>query len=442
MTETNSKTYDVAIVGGGIVGSSTLFMLSKYTNIDSAVLIEKKDDIAQVASHKMGNSQTLHFGDIETNYSLEKAKKVKSAAEMLANYVEDRKEKNLFRKPHKMVLGIGKEEVQRLEERFEEFKELFPNLEKIGREEIAELEPKLVKGRNPNTEMIALKNSNGYIMNYGKIAHSFVEEAKETDKNIDIELNTKVQNIEEGKQFSIKTKNRKINAKTVLVSAGGYSLYFAKDMGYAKDWIILPAEGSYFCAENMVNGKVYMMQNPKLPFAAIHADPAVDKPEETRFGPVSRFLPMIEKDYSWESFADFFRLFEFRLDAILAILNILSDPTYLRYVLMQILYDIPLLGKYLYLKEARKITPSIEYSDLKVDKTLGGIRPQIVDVKEKRPVLGEAKIVKDDIIFDVTPSPGASVSLKNAERNAQKITEFLGKDYRLYKEQIKEDLKS
>ena len=61
------------------------------------------------------NSQTLHFGDIETNYTIEKAKKVKRSADMVKQYLEDEKLKDpgnkIFIKVPKMVLATGKEQV-------------------------------------------------------------------------------------------------------------------------------------------------------------------------------------------------------------------------------------------------------------------------------------------------------------------------------------------
>jgi malate dehydrogenase (quinone) len=43
--------------------------------------------------------------------------------------------------------------------------------------------------------------------------------------------------------------------------------------------------------------------------------------------------------------------------------------------------------------------------------------------------MGEAKIVGDDIIFNITPSPGASTCLKNARRDTETLMEFLDGDY-------------
>ena len=434
-----TKKYDVAIIGGGVIGTGILYTLSKYTDIENIALIEKEKELAQGVSHKTNNSQTLHFGDIETNYDVEKSRKVKQDADLVKNYVHRHEDEDLYSKDHKMVLAVGKDEVERLEERYEKYKELFPELKKYNKEQIAEIEPRLVEGRDEDTELLALVSPDGYRMNFGKIAESFAKYAQEAGKNVDIYLNTKIKKInkKDGGGYILENEGKKIEADVVAVCTGGYSLNFAYQLGYGKELIILPVEGSFFKAKNMVNGKVYMMQDPKLPFAAIHADADVENVKETRFGPVSRVLPMLEKG-NLKSVKDFFDIFEFRLDAVLSLFNILLDWTYFRYVLMQLIYDIPFLGKYFYLREARKIIPNIRYSDLKMAKDIGGIRPQIVNVEKKGLELGEAKITGENIIFNITPSPGASVCLGNARKDVKQITEFLGKNFD--EERFKEDL--
>jgi len=83
---TDNHYYNVIIVGGGISGSALLYTLSKYTDIKSIGLFEKYDDIATLNSNAKSNSQTLHCGDIETNYTLEKAIKTNRTATMVENY--------------------------------------------------------------------------------------------------------------------------------------------------------------------------------------------------------------------------------------------------------------------------------------------------------------------------------------------------------------------
>ena len=135
--------YDVLIVGGGVVGTALIYTLSKYTDIKNIGLIEKYSDFGLVNSASTKNSQTLHFGDIETNYSFEKAKSVKLYADMVMHYLENEKasdnELKLFSKYSKMVLAVGASQVQELKKRYPAFSELFPKLKMIERAEIGRI---------------------------------------------------------------------------------------------------------------------------------------------------------------------------------------------------------------------------------------------------------------------------------------------------------------
>ena len=86
--------YDVVIIGGGISGAALLFELARYTDLKKIALVEKYDSIASLNSHARNNSQTLHCGDIETNYTLEKAVQVKKTADMILHYAKHFESKN------------------------------------------------------------------------------------------------------------------------------------------------------------------------------------------------------------------------------------------------------------------------------------------------------------------------------------------------------------
>ena len=436
------KKYDVAIIGAGVTGTSLLYVLSKYTNVKSIVLLEKYPKIAAVNSARNNNSQTLHFGDIETNYNLEKAIKVKEAAEMTAKYLETAgKDEGLHSKTHKMVLAVGDEEVSILEKRYEEFKSLFPKLQKISWEDLAKLEPNIVKGRNQKEKLLALCTEDGYAVDFGKLSESFVKYAKESDKTIDVFLKLKIKEIQKTKKgYKIIAEDKTVEASAVVVCAGSHSLIFAQRLGYGKELGLLPVAGSFYISKKMLNGKVYTMQLKKLPFAAIHGDPDVKNPEETRFGPTAKVLPLLER-HRYSTMPDFIRTSAFTLDGIVTLLKILADPTYFRFVLRNFSYDLPFFGKRIFLKEVQKIVPSATAKDIRLGKNIGGIRPQIVDTKHKKMNMDEAKIVGDGIIFNITPSPGASVCLKNAEVDARKVVEFLGKKFKLDAQKLKEELK-
>ncbi|MBP9616367.1 MAG: FAD-dependent oxidoreductase, partial [Aliarcobacter sp.] len=108
----NEKHYEVVIVGGGISGAALFYELAKYTTTKSICLLEKYEDLATLNSKGSSNSQTIHVGDIETNYTLDKAKITKRTAKMIEKFClqYDLQEKIMF-KHQKMALGVGQKEV-------------------------------------------------------------------------------------------------------------------------------------------------------------------------------------------------------------------------------------------------------------------------------------------------------------------------------------------
>ncbi|MFD1686640.1 FAD-dependent oxidoreductase [Halobellus litoreus] len=436
-----SGKYDLVIVGGGISGASLLYTTAKFTDIDSIALIEKESEIAAINSHHTNNSQTLHFGDIETNYTLEKAEGVKTGAELLAGYLENHDpDREMHAKRSKMVLGVGDEEVEKLERRYHEegFGDLYPKLEPIGREEIGEIEPNVVEGRDPDVEMLALQTPDGYVVDYGETAKSFVENARE-ESNVDVFTGTEVEDVTKNTEgYTLTTGRGPFDCDVAVVAAGSHSLQIAKELGYGEDMVLLPVAGSFFLADDLLNGKVYTLQMKKLPFAAVHGDADVHDGSITRFGPTAKLVPALERGRV-STVGDFLDVFGLNAASFLSYANILADRILLPYVLTNLLYDVPELGTRAFLPEVQKVVPNVDLDDIERAKGYGGVRPQIVDTSEKSLDMGEAKIVGDDIVFNITPSPGASTSLKNAMRDTETILEFFDEEYEFDEDAFRAD---
>jgi len=436
--------FEVLIVGGGVVGTALLYTLSKYTDIKNIGLIEKYSDFGLVNSASYNNSQTLHFGDIETNYSIEKARSVKRMADMVMKYLENGKgvtgEKKLFSKYSKMVLAVGTNQVQELKKRYPPFSELFPKLKMIGREEIGKIEPRVLEGRDPDQEILALVTEDGYTVDFKRLCHSFVDNALRKNPLLDIRLDTKLLKIAKtGDFYTVSTNKGEMHSKVVVIAAGGHSLLIAKSLGYGKNLAVLSMAGSFYTAPKVLNGKVYTIQVPKLPFAAIHGDPEVHSEHVTRFGPTAKPIFQLER-HNMSTFTEYWKTFGLGINPILSLLKITFDKVLLSYIFMNFLYDLPFIGKRLFIKEVRKIVPSLKLDELKYAKGIGGTRPQIVNNTTRKLEMGEAKLSGDNIIFNITPSPGASTCLGNAYSDASKIIEFLGNKYKFDKEAFEKDL--
>ena len=425
------KEQDVLIIGGGVSGTALLYLLAHYTDIQKITLLEKYDAIASVNSHGRNNSQTLHCGDIETNYTIEKARQVQRTAKMVVDYAKKLPNKDkIIYKFSKMVIGVGSDECESLRQRYEIFKPYYENMQIFNAKDIEKLEPTVTRGREE--EIIALGVTDEYsAVNFQALSQSFVEQAQTIqNKEINVLMNTKVRTITKTDDgYEVLTSKGIYRSQFVVVSAGGHSLLFAQKMGYGQEYSCLPMAGSFYYAPHALNGKVYTVQNDKLPFAAIHGDPDVLVSGKTRFGPTALALPLLER-YNIRTFPEFLQVFKPDTDVIKTLWGLLKVPDIRNYLFKNILFEVPLLRKRLFLKDARKIIPGMQLRDLSYAKRTGGIRPVMIDKKNHKLHLGEAQLNPGNgIIFNMTPSPGATSCLGNAEKDMKIIINYLGADF-------------
>jgi len=380
---------DVLIVGGGVCGTALLFTLARYTDLAHITLVERYDQLAQVNSKATSNSQTIHCGDIETNYTLEKALRVQRTAEMIGRYGDlldpGRRDRCVFRTP-KMVLAVGPRECELLRERFQRFAPHFPAMELLEKPQIAEWEPEvaLVNGDLRPEELLAIGiRLSPTAVDYEALSESFVEQANEAvaglKRVVDVRLCTRVIQIEaEGDFYRVElaagaaeSPRTRLRARHVVVNAGAHSLLLAQKMGYGLEYSCLPVAGSFYFTPDLLRGKVW---------------------------------------------------------AVLAVLwQLFGDADIRSYILRNLLFEVPWLRRRLFLADARKIVPALQLDDLRFAAGYGGVRPQLIDRQNRRLMLGEVCIpARPGLSFNVTPSPGGTCCLGNAERDALAIRDHLG----------------
>jgi len=432
------KHYDVLIVGGGISGTALFYELAKYTDVQSLCLLEKYEALATLNSKGTSNSQTIHIGDIETNYTLEKATITKRTAKMVEKFcLQYGLQDKIMFKHQKMALGVGEKEVHFIENRYEEFKALFPYLELWDVEKLKVLEPKIVYQDKAQTKLrpepiIAMGTNTQYTtVDYGAMSESLAEQAqKATGVPTDIFYDTQVTDViqKEDKTFEVLCKDgAAYTANFVVVNAGAHSLFLAHRMGYGKHMGCLPMAGSFYMTEDhFLNGKVYMVQNNKLPFAALHGDPDILAEGKTRFGPTALMLPKLER-YKKGTYLDFIKTLNFDFHIVKIFWDLFKDSDIRNYVFKNFLFEVPLINKKLFVQDAQKIVPSLSVDDITYAQGFGGVRPQVLDKEKEKLMLGEASINPENgIIFNMTPSPGATSCLGNAERDTHAIVKHLG----------------
>lgn len=432
-----TQAYDVVIIGGGVTGTALLYALASFTDLKRLALVEKYPRVASVNSRATSNSQTIHCGDIETNYSLEKALKVRRSAQLLVNYAAQlppaERDRVIYKFP-KMVLGIGFQECQVLRQRYDEFKPHFAGMQLLEKAQIAEVEPNVVKvkGGDRPEELVALAIKEEYTaVNYGTLAQSFVQQAQAVSgKTVDLKLGQAVQAIEPvGLQYRVTTAEGSMMARFVVVSAGGHSLLFAHRMGIGLNYSCLPVAGNFYFTPQVLNGKVYTVQNDQLPFAAIHGDPDITLPGKTRFGPTALPLPVLERN-NLKTLTDYLEVLKLDRTVAGVLWDLFKVPDIRNYIFKNMAFEVPLLNRRLFLNDARKIVPSLQLEDLTFAQGVGGVRPQLIDRNQRKLILGQAEIDPGDgIRFNITPSPGATTCLGNAEQDVLRIQQHLGCEF-------------
>ncbi|MGB5868108.1 MAG: FAD-dependent oxidoreductase [Arcobacteraceae bacterium] len=447
----NDKHYEVVIVGGGISGAALFYELAKYTNAKKICMLEKYEALATLNSKGSSNSQTIHVGDIETNYTLDKAKITKRTAKMIEKFClqYDLQDKIMF-KHQKMALGVGQEEVDFITKRYNDFKELFPYLELWDKETLRELEPKLVYADKEQTKdrpepIIAMGARDEYTtVDYGAMTEELAKAGQNADssKTTDIFYNSEVEDIQkDGDKYRLTTVNGTVfTADFVVVNAGAHSLYLAHKMGYGKHMGSLSMAGSFYITSgHFLNGKVYMVQNDKLPFAALHGDPDILEDGKTRFGPTALALLVLERYKGLKSMGQCLKTLNFDGSILKIFWDLLKDSDIRNYVFKNFLFEVPGINKGLFVKDARKIVPSLTADDLEYAKGFGGVRPQVLNKDEQKLMLGEASLSEGNgIIFNMTPSPGATSCLGNAQRDIRVVCDYLNLDFN--EEQFNADL--
>jgi malate dehydrogenase (quinone) len=437
----NEKHYEVVIVGGGISGAALFYELAKYSTAKNICLLEKYEDLATLNSKGTSNSQTIHVGDIETNYTLDKAKITKRTAKMIEKFcLQYNLQDKIMFKHQKMALGVGEKEVEFITKRYHEFKEIFPYLELWDKEKLRELEPKLVYADKEQTKdrpepIIAMGAKDEYTtVDYGEMTKELAKAGQNADasKTTDIFFNSEVEEIEKvGNKFKLTTVNGTVyTADFVVVDAGAHSLYLAHKMGYGKHMGSLSMAGSFYITNGeFLNGKVYMVQNDKLPFAALHGDPDILENGKTRFGPTALALLVLERYKGGKSIFQCLKTMNIDGSIIKIFWDLLKDSEIRNYVFKNFLFEVPGINKGLFVKDARKIVPSLSVDDLEYAKGFGGVRPQVLNKTEKKLMLGEASLNENGIIFNMTPSPGATSCLGNAQRDVKVICDYLNLEF-------------
>jgi L-2-hydroxyglutarate oxidase len=256
--------FDIAVIGGGIVGAATFYKLQKKNPNLKIALFEKED---LLADHQTGhNSGVIHSGLYYKPGSL-KAK----------NCIEGRHELVAFAKeygiPHdicgKVVVATHESELANLDKVFNiGLENKIEGIRKITAEEVKEIEPFVESIGGIHVPVTG-------IIDFRAATAKMVELALAIQPESKLYLQTEVQDIEKGEVTSqIITNKGKFEAEYLVFCAGLQADRLAKKDGVKLKEKVVGFRGDYYeltdQAKEKVKHLIYPVPNPDFPFLGVH----------------------------------------------------------------------------------------------------------------------------------------------------------------------------
>ena len=260
--------FDIAIVGAGIVGLATARQFT-ISNPDLKVIVLEKGPL--IASQQTGhNSGVIHSGVYYKPGSL-KAELCVAGSKLMYEYCDDNKIP--YKIVGKLIVATKESEVPRLNELCQRgLRNSVPDIKLITKDKLKELEPHC-------NGIAALRIPGTGIVDFSKVAGSFKTDAEGSGTKF--KFNFKVEKVHEQEDTTyISSRNDTIKTRFLITCAGIYSDRLALTTGGSPYPKIIPFRGDYLVLKDrkrfLVNGNIYPVPSPDLPFLGAHFTPRMD----------------------------------------------------------------------------------------------------------------------------------------------------------------------
>lgn len=257
----NAETFDIAIIGGGIVGLGTALALTERFPGYTLALLEKE---AGLASHQTGhNSGVIHAG-IYYRPGSAKARLCVEGVRLLMEFC--RAQGVAYDRCGKVIVAVTAQELPRLQELYERgTANGVPGLEIIGPERVRELEPHALAVR-------ALYSPSTAIIDFSAVASAMA--AQLTARGAQIFKQARVRAIRrQAGLLYLDTDASSFAARNLINCGGLHADRIARLMGIDPKVLVVPFRGEYYTLRpgcNMVRGLIYPVPNPQFPFLGVH----------------------------------------------------------------------------------------------------------------------------------------------------------------------------
>ena len=389
-----SRPYDIAIIGGGIVGLATALALTRRYRRYRIVVIEKEP---KVASHQTGhNSGVIHSGIYYRPGSL-KAKLCREGAQKLIRFAE---ENNLsYELCGKVIVATAQNELPRLLALWERgLSNGISGLTLVNASQLRELEPHA-------NGLQGIHSSKTGIIDYQAVAEAV---AKHSIANgVEILVDTKVIGIIRADAgLSVRTTTDSLLTRFVINCGGLHADTIARMMGIEPEVCIIPFRGEYYMIRKnkryLVRNLLYPVPSPDLPFLGVHFTRTIQ--DELEAGP-NAVLAFAREGYHWTN-VDFSHLLGMLIYRGFWMMGMKHWKSGIHEFYRS-------MSKHAFTQALRRLVPQIQESDLVA--SFAGVRAQCVD--RNGVLLDDFKIVAGYNSIHVlnVPSPAATASLAIGE---------------------------
>lgn len=267
-TDAGSLDADLIVVGGGIVGLATAWRVQQDRPDLKILLLEKEDGLAR---HQTGrNSGVVHSGIYYAPGSL-KAQLCVRGVEELRAFCDEQGVR--YQRCGKLITATREDELPRLERLFERgTANGVPELRKVDDVELRRIEPRAAG-------LAGIHSPNTAIVDYPGVCEALARLLREGGARI--LTGAPVTAIRsDGAGHVLSTPRGEVRAPRLLACAGLHADRVARMAGLDPEVRIVPFRGEYwFLAperSSWVNGLIYPVPDPALPFLGVHLTSTVD----------------------------------------------------------------------------------------------------------------------------------------------------------------------
>ena len=260
--------FDVAVIGGGIVGLSTAYQLIRDRKDLKVCVIEKESGVAlHQSSH---NSGVIHSG-IYYQPGSKRAKLCARGYQQLLSFCD--RHQIPYEICGKLIVATCAAEVPILKSILEKgIANGLQGLSLIDRQEANTIEPHIQCEK-------AIRVPQAGIIDFALVARKYAELFLQAGGTI--RLATKVQQIiERTSEVEIKTSADPISARRFITCGGLYADHLAKSSKHGLNVQILPFRGEFFRLktdrQHLVNHLIYPVPDPNFPFLGVHFTRVID----------------------------------------------------------------------------------------------------------------------------------------------------------------------